>query len=217
MYKVYVHTNKSNNKKYVGITSQSPNSRWRGGLGYNLGYRKKTYFYNSIVKYGWDNFEHDILFDNLSEEEAREKEVELIALWKTNDRNFGYNLTEGGEGTSGFTFYSREERLRRSEFMKNRIVSEETRKKMSESKKGHLSWNKGKKMSKEYREKVIETHWASKKVYCDGKIYRSITECAKDIRVPRKKLSDWLNGLRDIPEDYLHKDIKYYNKMEEVS
>ena len=66
---VYMHINKINNKKYIGITCQKANERWRNGKGYKTGRFKK-----SIDKYGWDNFEHIILFDNLTKDEACNKE-----------------------------------------------------------------------------------------------------------------------------------------------
>ena len=79
---VYMHTNIINNKKYIGITKKSPKKRW-GCKGY--GYKKsQPVFWNAIQKYGWDNFKHEILFNNLSQKEAQEKEIELIAKYKTN-------------------------------------------------------------------------------------------------------------------------------------
>jgi len=59
---VYMHTNKINGKKYIGITSLNPpDRRWRNdGSGYHGGYLK-----NAINKYGWDNFEHIILKDGI--------------------------------------------------------------------------------------------------------------------------------------------------------
>ena len=100
---VYKHTNKTNGKVYIGITSTSVESRWRNGEGYY----SQEYFYKAIKKYGWKGFTHEILFDNLTEEEARAKEIELIAQYKSNYRrysnpNYGYNATDGGEGLSGY-------------------------------------------------------------------------------------------------------------------
>ena len=90
---IYKHTNKINGKIYFGLTSQKPNDRWQWGHGYKGSPR----FYNAIKKYGWKNFDHEILFENLTEQEAKEKETQLILEYKTNNDKFGYNLTNGGE------------------------------------------------------------------------------------------------------------------------
>ena len=92
MYTVYCHTNKINGKRYVGITKQKPEDRWFNGAGY----KKQKLFYNAIKKYGWHNFYHEILNTNLSAKEASVKEKELIALWKTTNKAFGYNIQFGG-------------------------------------------------------------------------------------------------------------------------
>ena len=90
-YVVYCHTF-PNDKKYIGVTCQDPNIRWGGGMGY----KEQPFLFNAIVKYGWINIEHEILYANLNEEDAFAKEKELIALYQTNDAEYGYNLTPGG-------------------------------------------------------------------------------------------------------------------------
>jgi hypothetical protein len=95
-YVVYVHINKTNGKRYYGITSQRPERRWRNGEGYNT-----QYFSRAINKYGWDGFDHIIIARGLTEEEAKWLEVEMIATHNTNDPKFGYNITSGGDGVSG--------------------------------------------------------------------------------------------------------------------
>lgn len=79
-YKVYIHISPSN-KVYIGITKQNPVKRWRNGLGY----KNNIYFYRSILKYGWNNFKHQILYDNLSLEDAKLKEIELICKYNSTD------------------------------------------------------------------------------------------------------------------------------------
>lgn len=90
---VYMHVNKANGKRYIGITSDDPLKRWANGRGY---YRNK-HFSDAIDKYGWNNFEHIILFSGLTKEEACEIERFQIQKYQTQDKTKGYNLTDGGE------------------------------------------------------------------------------------------------------------------------
>lgn len=92
-YCVYKHTNRSNGKVYIGITSQKPRDRWDSGWGY----QKNKHFWDAIQKYGWDNFDHEILFSDLSPEEAFAKEQELILEFDSRDYRKGYNCSSGGE------------------------------------------------------------------------------------------------------------------------
>ena len=94
-YVVYVHTF-PNGKKYVGI-SRDVRRRFRNGRGYE--HQRVVYY--AIQKYGWSSVKTQILETNLTAEEAKAKEIELIAKWKTADRDFGYNQTLGGEGGNG--------------------------------------------------------------------------------------------------------------------
>ena len=91
-YTVYKHTNKVNGKVYIGMTVNEPEVRW-GENGKNY---SKQLFGKAISKYGWENFEHEILFENLSHKEANEKEIELIKSYRATDRDFGYNVALGG-------------------------------------------------------------------------------------------------------------------------
>lgn len=91
-YIVYKHTNKINGKSYIGITGQARyKKRWGNGSGYIKQYK----FYNAIQKYGWDGFEHTVLYKSLSLEEACRIEKELII--KYDSIKNGYNVNEGGE------------------------------------------------------------------------------------------------------------------------
>ena len=92
---VYKHTSPSG-KVYIGITSkEDPKDRWgpKGCM-----YKYNVLFWNAIQKYGWDNIEHEILYENLEEEDAKNKEIELIAEYKS--IGMSYNITNGGDGCS---------------------------------------------------------------------------------------------------------------------
>lgn len=86
---VYQHIS-PNGKSYIGITQQSPFKRWKNGNGY---YKQKK-FYNAIKKYGWENFQHNILKENICEEAASYWEKYYIKEF--NSYYNGYNATEGG-------------------------------------------------------------------------------------------------------------------------
>lgn len=89
-----MHINKINDKKYIGITKQNnPEYRW-GANGRK--YKGSPHFYSAIQKYGWDNFKHIIIASKLSKDEACTMEINLIAQYKTQNREFGYNIFEGG-------------------------------------------------------------------------------------------------------------------------
>ena len=106
-YKIYAHINKENGKIYIGQTKQTLNNRFMNGYGY----RTCPHFWNAIQKYGWDNFEHIVLFENISLELANIIEEELIEKYNTRNSLFGYNINFGGD---------------------NHVIPEETKKKMKE-------------------------------------------------------------------------------------
>jgi hypothetical protein len=74
---------------------------------------------------------------NLTEQEAIKHEIYMISVYGRKDLGTGIlrNLTDGGEGTSGWV-PSSETRKKFSEINKGRTASEETKRKMSESQKG---------------------------------------------------------------------------------
>lgn len=144
---VYMHRNKSNGKVYIGQTSMKPNKRYKKD---GVGYKECSHFWNAIQKYGWDNFEHYVLFDGLTHQEANEIEIALIEQFDSMNPQHGYNLTTGGsenitmsqetrkkmsDARKGIPFTD-EHKKNISNSLKGKIVSEETRKKLSESRIG---------------------------------------------------------------------------------
>lgn len=152
---VYIHRTPSN-KAYIGITGDEPKNRWKYGSGYKS--NNQQAFHRAIQKYGWDNIEHIIWANYLTEEEAKRWEIRLIALFKTNcckynHPPYGYNLTDGGDGSHG-TIRSKETKAKLSALAKERFKdpknnpmygkrhSEETKRKISEIHQGKYDGNK---------------------------------------------------------------------------
>ena len=130
MYTVYKHTTPSG-KVYIGITGRKPEYRWNNGNGY----KENKHFYSAILKYGWENIEHEIVENGLTKQQACDLETELIAKYDaTNPRN-GYNNSIGGECGSLGVHPSTETRLKISESLNRAYLNPELRRKTSEAKK----------------------------------------------------------------------------------
>lgn len=151
-YTIYIHKNKINGKIYVGQTSQKPEKRWENGNGYKTSSR----FYNAIQKYGWNNFEHIILFTNLTLEEANEKEAMLIELFQSHNDEFGYNIQTGGHNFSHSEETKKKIGQSNSIALKGKKHSEEFKKLMSEKFVGENNPFYGKTHTKETKQKISE-------------------------------------------------------------
>lgn len=154
-YIVYKHT-APNGKIYIGITQQEPKSRWKNGTGY----RTQILFFRAIKKYGWNNFKHEILYKNLSQEDAEIKEKELIRLYKSNYAEYGYNVENGGNSIGK---HSEEVKRKIGTANTGKIRSEETLKKLSVSHKGiYPSEETRKKLSKVHKGKIVSNETRKK-------------------------------------------------------
>ena len=136
---IYCHTNLVNNKKYIGLThfTNNPNARWCNGKGYNKAHHK--IFAAAIAKYGWENFNHEILEENITSlEEANIREKYWIAFYHTyvgDPECQGYNATIGGDGSPGRVMSEAEKEYRR-QLKLGTHASEQTKQRMSETRKG---------------------------------------------------------------------------------
>lgn len=141
---IYMYTF-PNGKRYVGKTKRTLSKRQR----YNFtGYERCTVLWKAIQKYGIENIEQEILFENdMTDKNAARLEQVCIALFKVNcnrfsNPKFGYNLTDGGDGLAGW--HPDESRLAElkaqmyefAEMRRGTHPSEETRRKQSEAKIG---------------------------------------------------------------------------------
>jgi group I intron endonuclease len=160
-YCVYCHINKVNGKKYIGITGSSLEERANNGRGY----LKCPLFAKAIKKYGWDNFDHIVLYDNLTADEANKLEVEMIAYYGTTNPLVGYNLSVGGGGSNGIT-PSEETKTKISKANKGRVKDDVWRKHLSESRMGYMpSEEHRKNLSLSHMGKSGSQHPRSKPVY----------------------------------------------------
>jgi hypothetical protein len=98
--------------------------------------RKRNAYWNYIVSKS--EYRVDILLDDLTYEQAKEKEIEFIKLYGRKDLGLGTlsNMTDGGDGTVGLKM-SDEANKKRSDKQKNKFVSNETKEKISKSLQGH--------------------------------------------------------------------------------
>lgn len=229
---IYMYTF-PNGKKYIGKSSK-PLSQ-RQGHDWNK-YKTCTLLWRAIQKYGTDNIETTILEEgDMTNAQAGELERKYIAEYKTNanryrDPQYGYNLTDGGEGLRGWhpdgKRYEQmmQQLVKAKEVRLSQPVSESTRQKMREAKLGKkhgpLSEETKRKIgeansleniSDETRRRKSEAH--KKKVLLintddnSEQIVDSCGEVARMFGVWQSAVSKWLQ-LGKIPnQPYL---IKYY-------
>jgi group I intron endonuclease len=173
-YKLYVHI-APNGKRYYGITKQRPEQRWRNGKGY----KDNQHITNAINKYGWDNIQHIVIYNDLTEDEAKELEQRFIQWYDTANKKYGYNITLGGEGTKGYSC-SEETRQKLSKTHKGennafygKTHTEETKRKISEMR-------KGKPLSEEHKQKIKMSSANARSIICitTNKVFRSINDGA---------------------------------------
>lgn len=160
IYCVYLHANKINGKVYIGMTSMLPEERWRNGKGYN----NNSHFKSAIKKYGWDNFKHEIIKNNLTKDEACYWEKYYISFYNSSDRQYGYNKSSGGEHGGHPQTEETRKKIGKNGYhygMLGKKHSEYTKNKMSKSRTGHPT-------SDETKRKISEAHrkLRNRKVFC---------------------------------------------------
>lgn len=205
-WSVYIHTNKSNGKVYVGI-SANISRRWRGDGSEYLA--KKSPFASAIKKYGWNGFSHDIIASNLTLSEANRMEQRLISEFKSNINRFGhrygYNQTDGGDGTAGFP-----QNGEKNPFW-NRHHSNETKERLSHANAGKFVKEKSAKygipLTIGQKEQISASlklwysqHKSSscKSVLCisDGTWFSSVIMAAEHYKIPSNEISAVCLGKR---------------------
>jgi group I intron endonuclease len=197
-YTVYMHKNKINGKVYIGITRQKPvKRRWKQGSCYKC--CKK--FYRAIQKYGWNNFEHIILFENLTCNDACKKEIELIK--KYNSIKNGYNISKGGKATNNKIHFTKEHKKKigfANKGYKNGMYGKTHTDEVKNiiSKKSKKQW-----LNEEYKQKMKHIVKYEKnrftKVICleTNEIFFSIAEASRKYNLHSQNISKCCRGLRN--------------------
>jgi hypothetical protein len=195
---VYRHIRLDKNEPfYIGIGSDSDGKYTRAKSKEN-----RNNHWNNIID--CTQYKIEILFDDLTWEEANEKEIELVALYGRRDLGLGnlVNLTNGGEGMVGYK-HSEETRKKMSNSQIGKKLSEFTRKKMSDSRSGEKHIMFGKKLNESHIEKLKENHWTKKEGFMHpmyGKKHnedtkQKMSEKAKGRKSPMsKQVIDLSNG-----------------------
>lgn len=210
-------------KEYIGITSKSLKSRI---CDHRYASKKFNHPFGKAVKKYGDNLEWEILFIVDSWEEACKEEIRLIKEYNTFVPN-GYNATRGGEGSVG-RIITEEERLRLSTYKFNNSgikFSKEHCKRISESRKGQVSSNKGKITSLETRTKQSISNLGQKrstntrlkmKKYQPFEVFKNgllvftfdyIVDCCEKLKTKSSRVSDCLKGKRNKHLNYTFKFV----------
>lgn len=179
-FKVYKYTLKNDGRIYIGQTCCSLKER-AGSNGYR--YKGSEKFYHAIQKYGWQNFEVEIIKDNLTCDEANTLETEMIQ--KYNSIEDGFNLAQGG----GNRIPTEQTRLKQSLAKRgqknNRYgvkLSQQTKRKIGEANKISLL---GKHHSDQTKEKMSLSHRKYVKCIETGQIYNGYSQAAKAKGTPK--------------------------------
>lgn len=136
MYYIYKITNCKSPKIYIGVTNDFEKRIREHSYGNGDGLLAR-----SVRKYGWDCFSYEII----EKTENREREIYYIKEYNSK-HPYGYNLTEGGEGCTGYQVSDQSrEKMRKAKIGKK--LSENHKKKIGESNKGRIH-------SKETRKKI---------------------------------------------------------------
>ncbi len=164
---IYKATNKINGKIYIGQTVKNLNYRIMEHLSKVKHNFNRGIFHNALRKHGIQSFEWSTIDIADSGDILNEKEIYWISYLNSKIPN-GYNLTDGGNGGSGHKL-SEETKRKMSETHKGKIQSEEHKRKISEANKGKPARNKGKHLSEEQRKHLSEITKGVEKPWLKGK------------------------------------------------
>lgn len=125
---IYKYTSKTTKKSYIGKTIEDRFEIRQAEHKSCSKDTKDSHFYRAKQKYGYEDFELEVVENNIPLEKLDEREAFWIAHYNTFED--GYNATRGGDGGNTYAKRTKEQ-------------MEETRRKISEANKGSRNGNKG--------------------------------------------------------------------------
>jgi group I intron endonuclease len=178
---IYKITNITNNKVYIGQTIRGFLVRYLEHKNAIRRGKNRDYpIYESFIKYGFENFKFEIIDHAESIEELNNKEVNYISLY--NSMVNGYNLNEGGYNS----IPTDETRLKMSKSRKGKKRTDEQKKRMSDSKKGKSTKPKTEEQKRHLSE-VSPKYWLNQKRGAETIKKMSETKKNKGIKPPNSK------------------------------
>jgi len=183
---VYKITNLINGKAYVGITTKTLERRLK--IHMTAKNEKHLPFHRALNKYGLEGFSCDILIDDEPWEELCKLEKYYIKHFNCKSPN-GYNLTDGGEGFSGFKWTEEQKKnhsMHNPEFLirnKEFMSSEKNPMKNPEVVKKFIGENNPAKRL-EVREKIsIGKRECAPDLEIDGIVYSCVPEAMEKLNI----------------------------------
>lgn len=203
---IYKATNNINGKVYIGQTIRTLEERISEHKR-----KKESVLGRAIRKYGKDNFSFEIIDSAENVDELNEKEKYWIDYYNSCDKEKGYNLCAGGDGTFGY-HHSEESKKKMSEKKKEIYIgdgnpfygkhhSEEAKKKMSE-------YHKNRVMTEEWKSNIGKSQWKKVINNTTGEIFNSIKEASEKTGIKATHISKVCKGKGKTTGGY---SWSYYN------
>jgi len=200
-HEIYLITNLTNGKKYVGFTKTTAQERWTNHIKQaHYEFRRNEVMHKNgnrpilaaIRKYGSDSFK----IECIDHADCRKDAGELEKFWIAHHKSLGkggYNITSGGDGVSGYVMTESHKKQ-----MSDRSIGD---KNYWYGRSGDKHFGYGKNLTIEHIEKLRENNAGSKPITINGETYRSKAEAMRVFGVPKSsvdRLVSWESEISKI-------------------
>lgn len=214
---IYKITNRKNGKIYIGQTINSLeyrfNQHYREARSERRLGKNNSRFHNALLKYPIEDFKKEVL-EEVEKEKLNEREIYWISFFKSDDREFGYNIGAGGGSAS------RSEEVKRKIGNKTKLRWENDPEQASLMREGLVkateTWKEMSQAKRSIKFCLVcgvmfeVANWNSEQKYCSHKCknkdtsswlnYQKGLDCAKEAVI--KKSQDTLKEIKNISLDW---------------